>query len=136
MTDRYPPKRPGQCVCCGDLIYEVRQTVADPTSPLFGTPARVGAMLVQGTQLEFLMSDGSEADIACCIGCAQELTPTEYGRVWEACVDAADASARRAGRSENVRRAQVGHLMSLLPVALLRKRREGADPQTLVVDRR
>lgn len=137
----YPPKRPGLCVCCGDEVYEVRQTVTDPDSPLHGTPVRLGPMLERGCQIELLMSDGSEASIACCLDCAGAITPADYQRIWETCIDAADFYSR--GRSTNERAFLLRQQMAVWPIALVRKRRESpgawgvpTGPGGLVIDRR
>ena len=34
-----------------------------------GEPTRLGPMKENGCQIELLMSDGTEADIACCVDC-------------------------------------------------------------------
>lgn len=137
MSRAYPAKRPGSCVCCGTETYEIRERVTDPDSPLHGTPSRLGPMLEQGCQIEFLMSDGSEASIACCLDCALEIRPPDYQRIWQTCIDAADFYAR--GRSTNERVYLLRQQMAVWPIALVRKRREGAPwrgQPGLVIDRR
>ena len=134
MKGVFPPKRPGLCVCCGSDVYEIRQRVTDPDSPFHGWPASLGPMLESGTQIELLMSDGSTASIACCLDCAGTVTPADYQRIWETCVDAADVSMR--GRPRNERIALLRQQIAVWPIALVRKRREAPVPWGLVVDRR
>lgn len=128
-------KRPGCCVLCDTEIYEVFQYVTDE-GPRFGFPARLGPMLDRGCQLEFLLSDGSEASIACCIECAATLTPADYQRIWTICCDATAFYAQVAGWTDNARRRALWAQIQVWPIALLRKRREGPLPGQLVIDRR
>jgi len=47
--------------------------------PYAGRPRRVGKMLECGTQVEFLLSDGTMMPLTMCVECAQSLTPESYG---------------------------------------------------------
>lgn len=130
----FGPKRAGCCLACGEAVYEVKQTWQE--GPLAGSPRRLGPMLENGCQVELLMSDGSEADIACCVECAGRVTPDELPAIWSACLDHLQLVLSLSGKSENEQRALVAAAMRVYPVALLRKRREGVMAGHLVVDRR
>lgn len=130
----YPLKKNASCLCCGEPTFEVRDVYLE--GPLAGTPRRVGRMLDTGTQVEFLMSDGSEADISFCLPCVDSLRPEHYQAVWTACLDRAELSFTLSGHSPNQRKILMAQLMAVWPVALLRKRREGVEDRTLVIDRR
>lgn len=130
----FGPKKAGCCLACGVEVYEVREYWGEGL--LAGHPRRLGRMQEHGTQVTFLLSDGSEADVTFCIDCALRLEPEDYAAAWEACVERTDLSARVASWSPNQRTAAIAHLMGLWPVAVVRRRREGAEPQTLIMDRR
>ena len=130
MTERrlFPSKRPGCCICCSTEVYTVHARDDD------GRPTRLGPMLETGCQVEFLMSDGSEADIACCVDCARTLAPEDYLPLWRGVVD---ANARAlAHRPKNEQRRLLAASMRVWPVALKLCRREDQAAGRLVVDRR
>lgn len=126
-------KAAGCCTCCREEIYEVYDRWTD--GPLAGHPRRLGPMLEHGTQVEVLLSDGSTADIAMCLPCAQALVPEAYSALWRACVRRQNLSLQLAGRSANERKVAHAHLARLWPLALLRRRREVGDG-VLGMDRR
>lgn len=130
----YPPKWPACCLCCRTPAYEVLVTRDQPGHPLDGAPKRRGAMLDAGTQVEFLMSDGAEADITFCTTCAANIEPAHYQPIWRACIAAAEVQLRLAGKSDNERVAALAALMAIWPMALVRRRHEAEG--TLTVDRR
>lgn len=127
-------KRAGCCACCLEPVYEVRQTLDKPGHPLDGHPIRLGAMLEHGTQIELLLSDGSEADVAFCLPCAMNLTPEMYPRLWRLCLDRMEIALGLAGRSDNERLAAMAKFDAVWPMAIVRKRREAEG--MLAVDRR
>ncbi len=127
-------KRAGCCTCCGEPVYEIKAFRADSGHPLDGHPVRVGPMLDHGTQVEFLLSDGSEIDVAMCFDCATSLRPAMYQRLWRACIDRQRIAMELAGKSPNEIAVALARLEAVWPIGLLRKRREAEG--MLVVDRR
>ena len=131
----YPVKTAGRCFCCRTPVFEILEEFSD-SHPLTGHPSRLGAPLDCGTQIELLMSNGAEADIAFCIDCARKVQPEHLWSIWETCIDRADLSFRAAGRSENERRSAVKANMDLWPVGLLRCRVYDPEVGLYRVDRR
>lgn len=125
-------KKPGCCLGCGEEVREVREYFED--GPLVGMPRRCGPYTEHGVQAEFLMSDGSEADITFCLDCANQIMPEDYQPIWEACLDLTDKVL--SGRHANERKARLAESTKLWPVALLRCRREDPALREMVVDRR
>lgn len=131
----YPTKAKGGCVCCGDPVYVVHQINTDEASPLSGHPTRIGAPLETQTQVEFLLTDGSEADVSFCDECARNLRPAHYIHVWRACVERGILALQLARRSANDQRLARLQGERVWPLAVLRRRRQGPE-DILVVDRR
>lgn len=131
----YPLKAVGRCLCCAESVHDVYQVLDQPGHPLDGHPVRIGPQTALATQVEFLLSDGSEADITFCRPCADALRPAHYIEVWRACVERGDLSLRLAGRSENARLVAKARGLAQWPVGILRRRLAVEDGQ-LVVDRR
>lgn len=115
-------KKPGCCTSCGTDIYEVRDYWTE--GPFTGEPRRVGRMKDNGTQLVFRLSDGSEADISCCLDCAGTVTAADYPAIWRRVIDRELFQSQAAHRSERETRQAVAHLEGLFIVGLLRRRRE------------
>jgi hypothetical protein len=132
----FQEKRPGCCLACGREVYAVVDYFpAD--HPWAGQPRTLGRQLDHGTQVEFLLPDGSEADISFCVPCASRLTPADYSALWACVLDRTDATLRVAGRREAERRMTLAPLMRAWPMAKLRARREIPEmPGQLTVDRR
>lgn len=128
------PKQLGRCPCCGTECYEILECHVG--GPLDGHPKSLGPQRECGTQIEFLLSDGTEADITCCIDCAGRLLPQDYQSIWEAIIDRVDLSCRLAKQSENERRRAVAQYTRIWPVALLRCRVVDPETNSLRVDRR
>jgi len=130
----YPVKQTGRCCCCLTDCHEIRAVFTD--GPLAGHPSRVGPQLDCGTQVEFLLSDGSEADVTFCFDCATRLQPAHYQALWQACGDRLELSLRGQGRRPQeitmARAAWDAHW----PVAVLRCRKELPDLGRHGVDRR
>lgn len=127
------------CLCCGEPVFDVLETHAE--GPFADSPARIGLMTEEGTQVEFLLSDGSVAHVAFCVTCARNLRPEHYQTVWEKNVEAHDVLCGIARRTPNQRRAILRRAMRVWPVAVLKWRRQdrnliGVVPNGLVVDRR
>ena len=127
-------KRAGCCCCCAEPVYAVLEVMTD--GPLTGHPRRLGPQLDAGTQVEFLLSDGSEADVSFCLVCAAHLTPADYQKVWECVIDRALLAFRVAGRAATEQRMAVESYRRIFPIAVVRWRREGREINRLVVDRR
>lgn len=120
----------GACLCCGTPCYAILQ--ADPST---GRPLVLGAAEEHQTQVEFLLSDGSEADITFCIECAAKLEPEHYPAIWRACVEAFEAEL--AGRSRNERIAKLLSYTKKWILARLRHRRhDPSAPGRICIDRR
>ena len=134
MPKTFEPKRLGCCVCCGAECYQVLGV--QETGPLAGHPNRLGPMLECGVQVEFLLSDGSEADVTCCVECAKTLTPEDYQRVWETCLARGIQSFEVAGRPRREMLAAMLPLFQLWPVAVKLWRREAPEINRLVLARK
>lgn len=128
------PKQIGRCLCCGGDCYEIRGVITD--GPLAGHPNRVGRMLPDGLQVEFLLSDGTECDITFCVACARNLVPEHYARVWDRVLDRTHLSVTVANRRPVERQLALRQVLAVYPVAILRWRREGAEINSLIVDKR
>jgi hypothetical protein len=126
MPKVFPPKQLGRCLQCQTDLHEIREVWPDG-HPLAGEPRRLGAQLDIGTQVRFLMSNGSTADIAFCVPCAEALEPADFWPLWRACVARQDVSLRLAGRSLPVRRAEAAMLLDLFPLAIVARRRASPD---------
>lgn len=129
-------KQVGKCCDCSEECYEVLETYPsdDPFVP--NEPRRLGAALECHTQVEFLLSDGSEADVSFCVTCAEKLRPADYPRVWDACCVRGDVDNQRAGRSLNARKVAWARLQHVWPLGVLRWRRHAPASGLMVVDRR
>jgi hypothetical protein len=127
-------KKLGSCICCGDEIFHVLEYDRRPDSPLLNHPIRVGPMKEHGTQIEFLLSDGSQADISCCVDCAAAIRPEDYQTIWQAVIDRAVISLR--DRPANERRRLLAQYTRIFPLALLAWRRPHGDWPQMVLDRR
>ena len=124
------PKVAGHCLCCHTACYAVLQV-----DPQTDRPLVLGAAEECQTQIEFLMNDGSEADITFCLECATDVRPEHYPAIWRTCVDA--LAAELADRSPNERVAKLLPYTRKWILGRLRFRRE--DPsggRRTVVDRR
>jgi len=130
----FGPKQVGRCLCCQTDCFEVLETQTE--GPLIGHPKRIGPQLECGTQVEFLMSDGTEASITFCIGCANELRIEHYQDVWEACIERNELSLRLADRKENVIKMATAKVQSIFPIDIRRCRRVHPESDMLIVDRR
>ena len=109
----------GCCTRCDEPMYEIRETHPG------GRPKKLGPMLESGTQVEFLLSDGSEVALSFCRPCADALTPADYQPIWERVIAAADPT--HPGGAPLLR--------TKWPVAQVRRRREVA-PGVVGMDRR
>jgi hypothetical protein len=126
-------KRAGCCTRCDREIYEVRDTFAE--GPLAGHPRRLGPMLDHGCQVTFQLADGALADVACCVDCANALTPADYQAIWDRVVERVALSSRLARQSDNQRRATITAYRRRYPVAVVGRRCE-SEPGVLALDRR
>lgn len=124
----------GLCLRCNREVYEIHERGTQGATD--GKPNRIGPMLEWGTQVCFLLSDGSSVDVAMCLECANSLAVEEFQAVWDLVCEKSRAIQVAAGRSENQVKACLTDLMSKFPLAILHKRREGVIPGTLVIDRR
>jgi len=115
-------------------VYEIRQTREEPGHQLDGHPVRLGAQLEHGTQVTFLLANGSEADVSLCRDCAGNLRPEHYREMWRACVLRGDVSLALAGRSANERRVAWATMLARYPIAQVRRRHEVDG--ILAIDRR
>ncbi len=120
----YPLKAAGRCLCCGEDVYEVRHVRDDPEHPLDGQPVRLGPQRESGTQVAFLLSNGSEVAISFCCACADAIRPEHYRALWRACVLRADVSLALAGRRVTERRVVWARSLATYPIAQLRRRHE------------
>lgn len=129
------PKIAGACLACGRPCFAILQE--DPET---GRPLALGAAEEHQTQIEFLLSDGSEADITFCLDCAAQVTPEHYPAIWRACIDAAEEELK--GRSPNERRARLAASTQTWIMGRLRARRHDPDSpggglaRQVVLDRR
>ena len=111
----FGPKRPGCCIACGTPVYEA------------------GRMTEAGTQIEFVLSDGSEVAVTFCLADATALTPVDYDAMWAECVRAT-VEALPLDRPHDRHHCRI-LLGSKWLVGQVRRRRE-AEAGVLVVDRR
>ncbi len=133
----YALKTNGSCLCCRAVVYHVTDYWPDDGPPEFaGTPRRISRPLESATQVMFLMSDGSIADVTFCIECAGQLRPEHYSAVWGACADRLLLSLRLAKRSDNECKAHLAASMAVWPIGVAGKRCEGVEPGSLMIDRR
>lgn len=109
----------GACKRCGEIVWEVIEAKED------GTPRKIGRMLETGTQVDFLLSDGSEVSLTLCRPCADALTPEDYQPLWARIIEAADPT--HPGGAP--------YLAMRFPVARLR-RRYSPEPGKVVIDPR
>lgn len=130
----FGPKKVACCLCCQQECFHV-YAYDKNEGPMKGHPVRVGPQLECWTQIEFLLSDGTEADITFCIDCAKKVKPEHYQVIWGACIDRFNMGFSISNRSANERKAGLLHLMRIYPIALLRLRRVDQEGR-LVVDRR
>ena len=116
-------KRPGCCTRCETPVYEI------------GRNGAVGRMTDLGTQVEFLLSNGTECDVTFCTTCAAALSPGDFGAVWDAVLDA--TGRELAGRTPTERARLMAPLMRVYPMGVLRWRLESPEqPGVMVLDRR
>ena len=116
-------KRPGCCTRCETPVYEI------------GPNGAVGRMTDLGTQVEFLLSDGTECDVTFCTTCAAALSPGDFGAVWDAVLDA--TGRELADRHPTERVMKTIPMTRIWPLAILRRRRESPEqPGVMVLDRR
>ena len=145
MSLPFPPKRLACCLGCGREVYQIISYHTE--GPLAGHPNRVGPMLTPeriddparqgvGVQVEFLMSDGAEADVAFCVDCAAALTPDDYQPAWEACVARGLLSYEVAGRPVQEMRRAMLPMAQLWPVAVTLWRKQIPELPRLVLARR
>jgi hypothetical protein len=132
----FGPKMPGHCLACKQAVYEILEVRVEPGHPMDGWPLRMGRPLDHQTQIELLMSDGSEADILFCLACAKKVTAVDYMAIWQACIEANDLVLSVAGRSENERKMHRAKMMAIWPVTVGLLRRHDATTGLLIVDRR
>lgn len=128
------PKRLGCCLGCDREVYEVVGYHTE--GPLTGHPNRLGAMLPHGLQVEFLLSNGVQIDVAFCRQCAQTLHSDEYQAVWEACLARAKFSYETVGRSQKEILLKLGPQSQMWPVAMTLWRKEAPEFNQLVLARR
>lgn len=129
---RIGEKVAGQCLGCRAVIRPVLETI--PAGPLAGHPRRLGPPTAAWTQVEWLLSDGSEADVECCVDCAASLTPADYGPLWRACVARSVLSFQAQGRwPSTAARLAITRLMQTRPMAvrLWRRLRPGEAESAL-----
>lgn len=126
-------KQAGRCLCCAQDCYEVREVWTE--GPLTGHPRRLGPQLDHATQVTFVLTDGSQADVTFCDDCARALEPAHYRALWLRIVERQDLSLTIAGRGDNDRRLSRTALLEKYPVGVVGRRREVGDGQ-LGVDRR
>lgn len=119
----FADKRPGCCTRCETPVYEIADNGA------------VGRMTDRGTQVEFLLSDGTECDVTFCNDCAAGLALEDFGPMWDAVLA---ATARELAERPLDERARLTMpLMRVWPLAILRRRRESPEsPGVMVLDRR
>lgn len=129
------PKRVGCCLCCSEPVYTVK-SVHPEGHPLAGHPNSLGPMLPHGLQVEFLLSNGAEADVTFCEPCARNLKPEHYILAWGRVIDRTDLALQLEQRRDTERRIVLTEYMTLWPIAVLRWRRENAELKRLVVDKR
>lgn len=91
-------------------------------------------MLDHGTQVEFLLSDGTEADVTFCVDCAGQLAASDYHPLWSAVIEVTDRLLKF--HSSNDRRRGLSRMQRQWPLAVLRWRRESPVTGAMVVDRR
>lgn len=103
-----------------------------------GYPIRIGRQLECGTEVEFLLADGTTTHLTFCLACAHRLRPEEYGPLWESVLDLTDRSLQRLDRSNNERKVVLATLARQWPIAVLFRRRINYEttPATPVIDRR
>lgn len=141
----FGPKKLGCCLACGKEVYQVLGYFTE--GPLDGHPNRVGPMLTAdkievpdqqavGVQVEFLLSDGTEADVAFCRDCAAALTPADYYPAWEACIARGmlGFEIERRPRGEMLR--AMVPTAQLWPVAVMLWRKEAPEINKLVLARK
>lgn len=124
------PKVAGCCLCCHAECYQV--IARDPKTD---RPLALGPQLERGTQVTFMLSNGSEADITFCSACAAEITPADYPAIWSAVLRTVAASLD--GLSPNQRAMRLRPYTQMWIMGRLRRRRE--DPEhrgRVIVDRR
>lgn len=128
----FTTKKPGHCLACGEPTFEIREH-AEATAET-RERWRLGAMLDSGTQVEFLLSDGTCAHLDMCVDCATALQPEDYLAAWDAVLDRTAERLRDARPNE--RRRKLGRLARVWPMAVLRWRRQDPATGRIVVDRR
>ena len=128
----FGPKRAGHCLACGEATYEIRER-QEPSGTTLEV-LKLGAMLEHGTQVEFLMSDGSCVHLDVCVDCASRLQPEDYLDAWDAVLDRTEEVTRDHRPNERLR--AIRHLARLWPMAVLRWRRQDPTTGRLLVDRR
>ena len=116
----------GHCLACCDAVYEVREAWPEG-HPLAGQPRLLGKPLDTATQVRFLLSNGTTADVTFCVPCAEMLAPEDFWPCWVACVDRQDLALQLAGRSEPVRRAERLKGLAVFPLAIVGRRRASPD---------
>jgi hypothetical protein len=130
----FGPKQLGRCLGCQTDCYEVRE-VWPGGHALAGEPRRLGRQRECGTQLDFLLSDGSRAAVTVCQDCAAAIGPADFSAIWRACVARQDVALALAERSPTVRRQAWAQSAAVFPLARLGRRRESPDG-LLMMDRR
>ncbi len=130
----FGPKQVGRCLCCQDDCYEVLEVWTDGS--LEGHPRRLGKQLECGTQVEFLMSNGTETDITFCITCANELTIEHYQDIWEACIDRDRLDMLLTGARLNDVKMATLKSQAIFPMDILLFRKIHPETDRLYVDRR
>ena len=121
MTTTFGPKVLGRCLQCQVDCHEILAVFPDD-SPLAGTPATIGRQLPHGTQVRFLLSTGSVADVLFCRTCADALAPADYWPVWRACLALGDRMLAVGARALSVRRLARQAGMALFPIAIVGRR--------------
>ena len=128
----FGPKRAGHCLACGEPTFEIRERI-EPSGTRLET-LKLGPMLETGTQVEFLLSDGSSAHLDFCVEDAMRLQPEDYLAAWDAVLDRTEELATALRPNERQRAIQ--QAARLWPIAVLRWRRQDPSTGQVVIDRR
>lgn len=81
----------GCCTTCGCECFDISERFPDG-HVLAGEPRRVGRMLDCGTQIEFMLSDGSLHPLTFCLDCSATILPDDYPAIWDTVVSAWERS--------------------------------------------
>lgn len=72
------PKLTGCCSKCDAEVFEITERFPETRAP-----KRVGKPFENAVRATFVLMNGSKMDLTFCAACMDELTPADYGALWQ-----------------------------------------------------